>query len=116
MGSNDIPEGVHGAERGNFLRADRMDTGLFRPAAGLYNVLKKLFSCHNAVLPGVGVDSVPSLRAWTKQKGVSGSPFFRVSGPTVGMVLSAYIDVHDINKRPPLEIIVRELQKLSGDR
>jgi peroxiredoxin len=100
-----------------------------------YNIVKDLFDRDDAVLLGITVDNVPTLFAWTNQMGklwfVVLSDFYphgKVAA-TYGVLRSdgmseralfvidkkgiiRYIDVHDINKRPPLEKLVRELEKL----
>lgn len=104
-----------------------------------YNILKDVFAGYNAVLLGITVDNVPSLYAWTKEMGDLWFPVLsdfwphgevadrfgvlRSDGTSEraiividGNGIIRYIDVHDINKRPPLETIVRELQKLPGDK
>lgn len=104
-----------------------------------YNILRDVFAGYNAVLLGITVDNVPSLYAWTKQMGDLWFPVLsdfwphgevadrfgvlRSDGTSERAIIVVdgdgiirFIDVHDINKRPPLEMIVRELQKLSGDK
>ncbi|MDD5476155.1 MAG: peroxiredoxin [Syntrophales bacterium] len=100
-----------------------------------YNILKDFFEGYNAVLMGITVDNIPSLYAWTKQMGDLWFPVLSDFWPhgevadSFGVLRSdgtseraifiidgkgiiRYIDVHDINRRPPLETIVRELEKL----
>jgi peroxiredoxin len=101
-----------------------------------YNILKDVFDNNNAVLLGITVDNLPTLNAWTKEMGdlwfpvlsdfwphgavakkygvlrsdgVSERAFFIIDKK--GII--RYVDVHDINKRPPLEVLVRELEKLN---
>jgi len=102
-----------------------------------YNIVKDLFNAHDAVLLGITVDNIPSLFAWTNQMGKLWFPVLsdfwphgQVAG-TYGVLRSdgiseralfvidkggiiRYINVGDINKRPPLEDLVEELEKL-GD-
>ena len=101
-----------------------------------YNILKDLFDKNNAVLLGITVDNIPTLNAWTKEMGDLWFPVLSDFWPhgavakKYGVLRSngvseralfiidkkgiiRYIDVHDINKRPSLEILVRELEKLS---
>jgi len=100
-----------------------------------YNIVKDLFDKHEAVLLGITVDNIPTLYAWTNQMGRLWFPVLSDFYPhgkvaeTYGVLrtdgtseralfvidkkgLIRYIDVHDINKRPPLEALVRELEKL----
>jgi peroxiredoxin len=104
-----------------------------------YNIVKDIFDTYDAVLLGITVDNIPTLFAWTNQMVPEGG---RLWFPVLsdfwphGAVADAYgvlrsdgvaeraifvidkggmiryIDVHDINKRPPLEGIVKELQKI----
>jgi peroxiredoxin len=101
-----------------------------------YNIVKDLFEENDAVLLGITADNIPTLFAWTNQMGKLWFPVlsdFWPHGETAskyGVLRSngtaeraifvidkkgniRYIDVHDINKRPPLESIVKELEKLS---
>jgi peroxiredoxin len=100
-----------------------------------YNIVKDLFDKNDAVLLGITVDNIPTLYAWTNQMGKLWFPVLSDFYPhgkvaeTYGVLRSdgtteralfvidkkgmiRYIDVHDINKRPPLESLVRELEKL----
>ncbi|MGA2332889.1 MAG: peroxiredoxin [Syntrophales bacterium] len=100
-----------------------------------YNIVKDIFDKHDAILLGISVDNIPTLFSWTKQMGDLWFPVlsdFWPHGKVASMygVLRAdgvaeralividkkgiirYIDVHDINKRPPLEDLVKELEKL----
>lgn len=100
-----------------------------------YNIVKDLFDASDAILLGITVDNIPTLYAWTNQMGHLWFPVLSDFYPH-GKVAEAYgvlrsdgtaeralfvidkkggirwIDVHDINKRPPLESLVRELGKL----
>lgn len=100
-----------------------------------YNIVKDLFDAHNAVLLGITVDNIPTLFAWTNQMGELWFPVLSDFWPH-GAVADAYgilrsdgiseralfiidkqgiiryINVNDINKRPPLEDLVKELEKL----
>ncbi len=103
-----------------------------------YNIAKDLFDKHDAILLGITVDNIPTLYAWTRQ--MSDEPLWfpvlsdfyphgRVAS-SYGVLRSdgtseralfvidkkgiiRYIDVHDINKRPPLEDLAGALKKLS---
>ena len=100
-----------------------------------YNIVKDIFDKNDAVLLGITVDNIPTLYAWTNQMGKLWFPVLSDFYPhgkvaeTYGVLRSdgtteralfvidkkgmiRYIDVHDINKRPPLESLVRELEKL----
>jgi len=102
-----------------------------------YNIVKDLFDQHNAVLIGITVDNLPTLFAWTRQMGKLWFPVLADFWPhgavaerygvlrSDGMTERAlfvidkqgiirYIDVHDINKRPQLEMLIKALEKLSG--
>jgi len=100
-----------------------------------YNIVKDIFDRHDTILLGITVDNLPTLFAWTNQMGKLWFPVLSDFWPhgrvcskygilrSDGMAERAlflidkkgiirYIDVHDINKRPALEVLVRELQKL----
>ncbi len=100
-----------------------------------YNIAKDLFDAHDAVLLGITVDNIPTLFSWTHQMGDLWFPVLSdfyphgMAAKKYGVLRSdgtteralfvidkrgviRYIDVHDINKRPPLEDLVRELEKL----
>jgi peroxiredoxin (alkyl hydroperoxide reductase subunit C) len=100
-----------------------------------YNIVKELFDKNDAILLGITVDNIPTLYAWTNQMGHLWFPVLSDFYPhgkvaeTYGVLRSdgtseralfvidkkgviRYIDVHDINKRPSLESLVRELEKL----
>jgi peroxiredoxin (alkyl hydroperoxide reductase subunit C) len=105
-----------------------------------YNIAKEFFDKNDATLLGITVDNIPTLFAWTNQmcmgggslwfpvlsdfyphgavadkygvlrsEGVSERALFVVD--KTGVV--RYIDVHDINKRPALEDLVRALEQLN---
>jgi len=100
-----------------------------------YNIVKELFDENDAILLGITADNIPTLFAWTNQMGKLWFPVLsdfwphgetasrygvlRSDGTTERAIFIIdkkghirYIDVHDINKRPPLESIVGELEKL----
>jgi peroxiredoxin len=100
-----------------------------------YNLVKDIFDQHDAILLGITVDNIPTLYAWTRPMGDVWFPVLSDFWPhgkvaqKYGVLRSngmseralfvidkkgivSYIDVHDINKRPPLEDLVRELGKL----
>jgi peroxiredoxin (alkyl hydroperoxide reductase subunit C) len=97
--------------------------------------VQDIFDKHDAILLGISVDNIPTLFSWTNQMGNLWFPVlsdFWPHGKVASMygVLRAdgvaeraliiidkkgiirYIDVHDINKKPPLEDLVKELEKL----
>jgi len=100
-----------------------------------YNIIKNIFDKYDALLIGITVDNIPTLHAWTNQMGDLWFPVLSDFWPhgavadKFGVLRSdgtseralfvidkrgviQYIDIHDINKRPPLEDLVKELQKL----
>jgi len=100
-----------------------------------YNLAKSLFEQNDAVIVGITADNLPTLFAWTQQMGGVWFPVlsdFWPHGEVAGKygVLRSdgtseralfvvdkqgvirYVDVHDINVRPNLEELVRELGKL----
>lgn len=106
-----------------------------------YNISKALFDEHDAILLGITVDNIPTLYAWSKQMCNPGeklwfpvlSDFYphgavasrygvlRSSGESERALfvinkkgIITYIDVHDINKRPPLDAIAKALKEVSG--
>jgi len=106
-----------------------------------YNIVKYIFDQHDAVLLGITVDNIPTLFAWTNQMVTDGGNLwfsvlsdFWPHGAVAdkyGVLRSdgiseratfvidkkgviQYIAVHDINKRPPLEEMVRALEKLQN--
>ncbi|MGQ9645875.1 MAG: peroxiredoxin [Thermodesulfobacteriota bacterium] len=100
-----------------------------------YNIVKDIFDQNDAILLGITVDNIPTLYAWTNQMGNLWFPVLSDFWPhgavakKYGVLRSdgvseralfvidkrgilRYIDVHDINKRPPLEDLVNALEKL----
>jgi len=100
-----------------------------------YNIAKDIFNQYDAILLGITVDNIPTLFAWTNQMGQLWFPVLSDFWPhgavakRYGLLRSngvseralfvidkkgiiRYIDVHDINKRPPLEDLVGALEKL----
>jgi peroxiredoxin len=105
-----------------------------------YNISKSLFDKHDAILLGITVDNIPTLYSWTRQmcnpnekiwfpvlsdfyphgavaakygvlrsEGVSERALFVVNKKGV----ITYIDVHDINQRPPLEDLAKALEAVN---
>jgi peroxiredoxin (alkyl hydroperoxide reductase subunit C) len=100
-----------------------------------YNIAKDIFTQNDAILLGITVDNIPTLFAWTNQMGQLWFPVLSDFWPhgavakKYGVLRSngvseralfvidkngiiRYIDVHDINKRPPLEDLAAALEKL----
>ncbi len=104
-----------------------------------YNIAQDFFDQNDAILLGITVDNIPTLFAWTNQMctgdetlwfpvlsdfyphGAVAKKFgvLRSEGVTERALfvidkkgIISYIDVHDINKRPHLEDLVQELEKL----
>jgi peroxiredoxin len=100
-----------------------------------YNIAQDVFKKNDAILLGISVDNVPTLYAWTMQMGKLWFPVLSDFWPhgavakKFGILRSdgtseraifiidkkgkiRYIDVHNINKRPPLEEIIKELEKI----
>ena len=100
-----------------------------------YNIVKDMFDQYDAVLLGITVDNIPTLFSWTNQMGNLWFPVLSDFWPhgsvakKYGVLRSdgtseralfvidkkgiiRYIDVHDINKRPQLEDLIKELEKL----
>ena len=100
-----------------------------------YNIAKSLFEKYDAILLGITVDNIPTLYAWTNEMGDLWFPVLSDFWPhgavaeKYGVLRSdgvseralfiidkkgiiRYIDVHDINKRPKLEVLVKELDTL----
>ena len=102
-----------------------------------YNIAKSLFDANDAIILGITVDNIPTLYAWTQQMGgvwftvlsdfwphgeVAGKyGVLRLNGVSERALFIVdkqgairYIDVHDINERPSLEVLIRELEKLKS--
>lgn len=101
-----------------------------------YNIAQGLFKEHQAVLLGITVDNIPTLFAWTRQMGELWFPVLSDFWPH-GHVADAYgvlrtdgtseralffinkagkithIHVEDINVRPKLDIVAKELEKMN---
>jgi len=100
-----------------------------------YNIIKDMFDQYDAILLGITVDNIPTLFSWTKQMGDLWFPVLSDFWPHGGVAkkygvlrsdgtseravfvidkkgIIRYIDVHDINKRPQLEDLIKELEKL----
>jgi peroxiredoxin len=100
-----------------------------------YNIVKDIFDENNTILLGITVDNIPTLFAWTNQMGTLWFPVLSDFWPhgavadRYGVLRSdglteralfvidkkgiiTYIGVGDINQRPRLETLVRELERL----
>lgn len=100
-----------------------------------YNIVQDLFEDNNAILLGITVDNIPTLYSWTRQMGdlwfevlsdfwphgavAARYGILRTDGTAERAIfiidragVIRYIDVHDINERPPLESIIHQLNKL----
>lgn len=100
-----------------------------------YNIVQDIFESHDAILLGITVDNIPTLYSWTNQMGKLWFEVLSDFWPhgavaeKFGVLRSdgvaeralfvidkkgiiRYIDVHNINRRPPLEVLVRELGKI----
>jgi peroxiredoxin (alkyl hydroperoxide reductase subunit C) len=107
-----------------------------------YNIVHDLFASHDAILLGITVDNIPTLYAWTRQ--MVANPQEKIWFPVLsdfyphgataakyGVLRSTgeaeralfivnkkgiitYIDVHDINVRPPLDDLAKALEKLDN--
>lgn len=101
-----------------------------------YNISRRLFEEHGAVLLGISVDNIPTLHAWVKQMGQLWFEVLSDFWPHGGVAAKygvlrgdgtaeralIFIDldgrisdvkVTDINVRPPLEDIVKSLRAMS---
>ncbi|HDQ04975.1 MAG TPA: redoxin domain-containing protein [Deltaproteobacteria bacterium] len=100
-----------------------------------YNIVQDIFEENAATLLGISVDNIPTLHSWTKQMGdlwfevlsdfwphgavAEKFGILRSDGTAERAIfiidkkgIIRHIDVHNINERPPLEGIVRELENL----
>ena len=105
----------------------------------VYDLAQDIFSNHDAVLLGISVDNVPTLYAWTKTIANNGEKFwfpvlsdFYPHGAVAqkyGVLRSEgfseralfvidkrgiirFMDIHDINERPPLMDLLKTLKAL----
>lgn len=102
-----------------------------------YNIAKDMFNKNDAILLGISEDNIPTLFAWTQEMGGLWFPVLSDFWPhgkaaeAYGVLRSngtseraifvidkkgiiRYIDVHDINERPRLEVLIKELEKLQN--
>ncbi|MDC0335289.1 peroxiredoxin [Pseudodesulfovibrio sp.] len=100
-----------------------------------YNIAQGLFDKYNTTLIGISIDNIPSQYSWSlamntiefpvlsdfwphgkvsdmygvlRSNGVAERALFVIDKKGV----IRYIDVHDINKRPDLGVLVKELEKI----
>jgi peroxiredoxin len=101
-----------------------------------YNMVNEIFEKNGSILLGVTADNAPTLFAWTEQMGGVWFPVLSDFWPhgkvadLYGVLRSdgtseralfiidkkgviRYMDIHDINQRPDIAVLVRELEKLS---
>ena len=103
-----------------------------------YQIAKDLFDKNNASLIGISVDNIPTLYSWTKQMsseklwfpvvsdfyphGAAASAYgvLRSDGTAERALfvvdkkgIIRYIDVHNINERPPLEDLIHALEEVN---
>jgi peroxiredoxin len=100
-----------------------------------YNISQDIFDRNNTALIGISVDNIPTLYAWTQEMGGLWFPVLSDFYPhgavakKYGVLRSngvseralfvidkkgiiRYIDVHNINEKPALEVLVKELERL----
>ena len=104
-----------------------------------YNLARPLFEAHNTIVLGISVDNRAALFAWTRQMGDLWFPVLSDFWPhgavadKFGVLRSdglaeralifidmqgviTHIEVSDINKRPPLEIIAEQLARMQAEK
>ena len=104
-----------------------------------YNLARPLFEAHNTIVLGISVDNRATLFAWTRQMGDLWFPVLSDFWPhgavadKFGVLRSdglaeralifidmqgviTHIEVSDINKRPPLEIIAEQLARMQAEK
>jgi peroxiredoxin (alkyl hydroperoxide reductase subunit C) len=100
-----------------------------------YAIVEDVFDKYDATLIGITVDNIPTLYSWVKQMGGLWFPVASDFWPhgavakSYGLLRSdgvseralvlidktgtiRYIDVHDINTRPDLGVLIQEMEKL----
>ncbi len=104
----------------------------------MYNMAESMFKDYHAIVLGIATDNVPSLYAWSKTMGGLWFPVLsdfwphgrvaaaygvlRQSSGTAERALFVidkqgiirYLDIHDINERPPLDELDRALAEVAG--
>ena len=102
-----------------------------------YNVVRSIFEENDTILLGITTDNIPTLYAWTTDMGKVWFPVLsdfwphgkvarqygvlRSNGTTERALfvidkkgIIRYIDIHDINERPPLEDLMAQISKLKN--
>jgi len=100
-----------------------------------YSIAKDIFESYDTVVIGISVDNVPTLYAWTNQMGDLWFPVLSDFWPHGAVAQKygvlrgdgtseralfvidkqgkiRYIDVHDINEMPRLEVLIHQLEKI----
>lgn len=100
-----------------------------------YNIAKDIFESLDSVVIGISVDNIPTLYAWIHQMGSLWFPVLSDFWPHGAVAKKygilrhdgtseralfvidkkgeiRYIDVHDINEMPRLEVVIHELEKV----
>jgi peroxiredoxin len=81
-----------------------------------YNIAKDIFNQYDTILLGITVDNIPTLFHGAVAKGYGVLRSDGLSERALFVIdkkgIIRYIDVHDINKRPPLEDLVNALEKV----
>ncbi len=101
-----------------------------------YDIARKYFERYDTIVLGITVDNLPTLHAWVREMGGLWFPVLSDFHPhgavarAYGVLRSdgvaeralflidkkgivRYIDVHDINRRPDLGVLVEEMKKLA---
>lgn len=101
-----------------------------------YNIARELFEAHDAIIIGISVDNVPTLYAWTGEMGELWFPVVSDFWPHGGYAsklgilrgdgtseraiviidkqgVIRWLHVNDINKRPELGMIMKQLDELN---
>jgi peroxiredoxin (alkyl hydroperoxide reductase subunit C) len=106
----------------------------------VYNITRDIFENNDAVLLGITVDNIPTLYAWTRNMAGEGPEFWfpvlsdffphgevakrygilRSDGMSERAIfvidkkgVIRYMDIHNINERPPLMELAKALQELN---
>ncbi len=101
-----------------------------------YNMIHDRFEALDTVVIGITTDNLPSLHAWTEHMGGVSFPvlsdfwphgkvaseygILRTDGTSERAVFAVdkagiirYMDVHDINERPPLDTLLQQLESIN---
>jgi peroxiredoxin len=102
-----------------------------------YNIAREAFEAHDTALIGIAVDNIPTLFAWTRRMGGLWFPVASDFWPHGGLAgrlgilrrggtaeralflvdkkgLIRFIDVHDINTRPDLGLLVKAMEAVNA--